>query len=174
MSIENCAFDTVWHMQVGTKRQWMSYRNLFCKIQKAPWWVKGLRSTQHWVGAEKQLCLGLPGLDMPPCQTHFPPALVLLFPESKREALMGECNSTDTDHADGEKQKHSGDGCLSSVPEVWWDMAHPLTGLAGISSCLWACRAPEKHLPTENVLWHSSCLVCMHTNTRTVTSVLYW
>lgn len=36
-------------------------------------------------------------------------------------------------------------------PEVWWDMARPPTGLAGVSSWLWACRPPEKRLPTENV-----------------------
>lgn len=178
LSIKNCVFDTVWlrrkHVRVGTKQQWMGYRDNFCKMQKAPLGLKGLRSTQHWDGAEKQLCLGLPGLDMPPCLTHSPPALVLLFPESKREAIMCGCNSADADHADGEKQKRSGDGRLSGVPEVWWNMAHPLTGLAGISSCLWACRPPEKHLPTENVLWHSSCLVCTHTNTHTVLSVLYW
>lgn len=95
LSIKNYVFDTVWlcrkHMRAGTKQQWMGDRDNFCKIQKAPLDLKGLRSTQHWVGAEKQLCLGLPGLDMPPCLTHSPPALVLLFPESKREAIMCGC-----------------------------------------------------------------------------------
>lgn len=147
----------------------------FVKYEKHQLELKGLRSTQHWVGAEKQLCLGLPGLDMPLCLTHSPPALVLLFPESKREAIICVDAIALTQTAQmARNEKHSGDGRLNGVPEVWWDMAHPPTGLAWVSSCLWACRPPEKHLPTENVLWHSSCFVCTHTNTRRALSVLCW
>lgn len=49
------------------------------------------------------------------------------------------------------------------VPEVWWNMARPLTGLSAVSFGLWASVLLEKHLRTGNVLWHSSGLVCIRT-----------
>lgn len=120
--------------------------------------AEGLRSTQHWVGAEKLLCSGLPGSDILLCLKCSPPASVQPIPEEKEQGFHRKLDC---------KITFKWWGFLGAgVPEVWWNEAHPLTGLSVVSSGLWASVLPEKHLRTGNVLWRSSGLVCTRTHKR--------